>query len=100
MLSEFRFAIANQIDDSLMGFDILPPGRSPAAIGAHSETDECKEGPEKFLRIGQNMRISGDAGELQVESKIAIRQSFAIVSLRRTSHFPYDLLETADFGLD
>jgi hypothetical protein len=100
MLGELRFAISNQIDDSLMRFDILSPGRSPLAICAYSKSDECEKGPEKFLRIGQDMGISGNAGEFKVESKIASCQRFAIVSLRRTSHFAYDLLETANFRLD
>jgi len=95
VFGEFAFSLADQIDDSLMCIDILPPGGRSFAAHADSYPHKSKKWVKDFLGIIEEMRITGDPAQLQVKAEITVGERFTVTRFGCIAHFLHDGLQSS-----
>src|SRR5882757_6411307 len=90
VFGEFAFSLADQIDDSLMCIDVLPPGGRSLAAYADSHPHTREEGLKDFLRVVEEMGITGDPAKLQVKVEITVGERFTVTCFGCIAHFLHD----------
>src|SRR5580658_9091595 len=100
VLREIGFSVLNQIDDTLMRVDILPPGGGPLAAYTDSHSHKCEEGSKNLLSVAEEMRIAGNFAEFKVKLKVQICKRLTVPRFGSTSHPLHDGLQLGDVGAD
>ena len=98
MFGEFAFSFADQIDDSLMCIDILPPGGRSLAAHADSHPHKSEEGLKDFLGIVEEVGITGDPAKLQVKAEITVGERFTVTRFGCIAHFLHDGPQSSHIG--